>query len=200
MATKPKVFIIESLHPDDEGNDKLEGKNIAHLLKLHGKRPKYKYVRTKKEFEKAIKQFGKSNYRYLHISAHGDKDGLCTTNQDEISNLDLSKLLKPHLEGKRLFISACSMVNKNMAKEMILRTKCRSVVGPKKDIYFSDAVVCWQLIYHLMFSENSKSMSDKQLRKTLLKVQFVMPVRMSLFLKSDKNKQGYTGDLLKTDK
>ena len=178
----------------------LEGKSIVHLLRLHKKKPVYRYVRTKKQFVEALKDFGQSKYRYLHISAHGDKDGMCTTNQDEISNVELAKMLKPYLKNKRLFLSTCSMVNEKMAKEMILRTECISVVGPRKSIYFPDAVLYWQLLYHLMFDENDKGMSKLQLKNTLQKIQSLLPIKMSFFCISDKNKKGYTGDLLKPKK
>lgn len=67
-ATVADVYIIESLDPDDEGNGRLEGVFLSHVLRLHGKNPKYKYVRTRDGFEKAVLAFGKSNYRYLHLS------------------------------------------------------------------------------------------------------------------------------------
>ena len=33
--TKPDVFIIESLDPDDEGNGRFEGSIISNMLRLH---------------------------------------------------------------------------------------------------------------------------------------------------------------------
>ena len=139
MKTKPEVFIIESLDPDDEGNGRFEGSIISRILKLHGKSPKYRYVRTRAEFEKAVSQFGKSRYRYLHISAHAEPEGMCTTNQDEIDYDELAEILNPHLRGRRLFLSACSMVHEDLAKEIIPDSGCYSVVGPNEDILFSDA-------------------------------------------------------------
>ncbi len=84
MKIKPEVFIIESLDPDDEGNGRFEGSILARMLRLHEKSPKYRYVRTREQFEEAVEQFSNSRYRYLHISAHGDPEGMCTTNQEEI--------------------------------------------------------------------------------------------------------------------
>ncbi|GKQ49134.1 hypothetical protein [Pseudomonas syringae] len=97
MATTPDVFIIETLSPDDEGNGRFEGSIISSLLKLHGKKTIYCYVRTRQQFIQAIEQFGNSGYRYLHISAHGNKHGLVTTNQDEIDYKDLAEILRPHI-------------------------------------------------------------------------------------------------------
>jgi hypothetical protein len=197
MKTKPEVFIIETLDPDDEGNGRFEGSIISRMLKLHGKEPKYRYVRTRKDFKKAVKQFGKSQYRYLHISAHADEEGMCTTNQDEIDYDELAEIVNPHLNGRRLFLSACSMVHEDLAREIIPNSGCYSVVGPVEDIYFSDAAIVWSSIYHLMFSESPEKMSHKVLKEKLLKVCALFSVQFGYYSKSKKLKRGYTKDFLR---
>ena len=197
MSTKPEVFIIESLDPDDEGNGRFEGSIISRILKLHGKSPKYRYVRTREQFEKAVLQFGKSQYRYLHISAHAEPEGMCTTNQDEIDYDELAKILNPHLRGRRLFLSACSMVHEDLAKEIIPGSGCYSVIGPNEDILFSDAAILWSAIYHLMFSENDRAMSHAALKKHLTNTTKLFNVGISYFSKSKKLKRGYTKDILR---
>jgi hypothetical protein len=196
-STIADVFIIETLNPDDEGNGRLEGSSISHILRLHGKNPKYEYVRTREGFEAAVKNFGRSRYRYLHISAHADAEGMCTTNQDEIDYDELAELLKPHLKGKRLFLSACSMVHGDMAKEIIPKTGCYSVVGPKEDIEFSTAAVFWPAIYHLMFSHNDSSMKHVELKENLKRVTGLFDVDIGYYSASKKLPRGYTRDLLK---
>lgn len=196
MSTEPEVFIIESLHPDDEGNGRFEGSIISRILKLHDKSPKYRYVRTRDEFEKAVLQFGKSRYRYLHISAHADPEGMCTTNQDEIDYDELAEILIPHMRNRRLFLSACSMVHEDLAKEIIPNSGCYSVVGPNEDILFTDAAILWSSIYHLMFSENSQAMSHAVLKRHLKNTTNLFGVGISYFSKSNKLKRGYTKDIL----
>ena len=196
MSTLAEVFIIESLDPDDEGNGRFEGSIISRILRLHGKQPKYRYVRTREQFLKAVKQFGKSQYRYLHISAHADSDGMCTTNQDEIDFDELAEILAPHLSGRRLFVSACSMMHDDLAREVIPRSGCYSVVGPTEDVFFTDAAIVWSSIYHLMFSEDSDRMTHKHLKEKLTKVCELFQVRLGYYSKSKKLSRGYTKDLL----
>lgn len=196
-ATIADVFIIESLHPDDEGNGRFEGSSISHILRLHGKNPKYEYVRTREDFEAAVQRFSSSRYRYLHISAHADAEGMCTTNQDEIDYDELAELLKPHLKGKRLFLSACSMVHGDMAKEIIPKTGCYSVVGPKEDIKFSTAAVFWPAIYHLMFSHNGSAMKHRELKENLKRVTDLFEVDIGYYSASKVQPRGYTRDLLR---
>ena len=64
--SKPEVYIIESLGLDDE-NRRKEGEIISRTMRLSGKKPIYRYVRTQRELEYFVSDFAKSNYRYLHV-------------------------------------------------------------------------------------------------------------------------------------
>ena len=197
MATVPDVFVIESLDPDDEGNGRFEGSVVSHVLRLHGKHPKYSYVRTREQFEQAALDFGKSRYRYLHISAHAEPEGMCTTNQDEIDYDELAEILAPHLSGRRLFLSACSMVHEDMAKEIIPKTGCYSVVGPREDIPFTVAAVFWPALYHLMFTIKDNAISHGTLKENLSRVSDLFDTEIGYFSKSKRLKRGYTSDIMK---
>ena len=194
--TIPDVYIIESLDPDDEGNGRFEGSIISHVLRLHGKNPVYTYVRTRHCFEKAIIKFRKSGYRYLHISAHGDREGMCTTNQDEIDYDELAEMLSPALENRRLFLSACSMIHEEMAAEIIPTTSCVSIVGPRDDVEFTSAAVFWPAIYHLMFKKDGAMMRHQVLKETLKGVSSLFSVDVGYYSRSKKLKRGYTKDIL----
>lgn len=199
MNTIADVYIIESLDPDDEGNGRFEGVFLSHVLRLHGKNPKYQYVRTRREFKKAILKFGASRYRYLHLSCHGDREGLCTTNQDDIDFDELAELLQPHMEGRRLFVSACKMVHSNLAKAVIPASGCNSVVGPVENIAFTDSAVVWAAIYHLAFSEDTEIITRSNLQTKLKKACELFDVSFAYYAKSSTEKRRYTRDLLADD-
>ncbi|REF73451.1 hypothetical protein [Paracoccus versutus] len=190
LRTKADVFIIESLDPDDEGNGRFEGGVISQILRLHRKQPLYRYVRTIEEFKAAVKEFGKSRYRYLHISAHGDPEGLCTTNQETIDFDELGDMLRPHLKGRRLFLSACSMVHNDMAAYVIPKTECFSIMGPEDDIEFHRAALFWASLYHLMFLKDAEKFNRARLTETLTKASALFEVNIKLFCRSD-NKKGF---------
>lgn len=195
---KPEVFIIESLDPDDEGNGRFEGAIISRILDMHGKATKYRYVRTRKQFEIAVKQFGKSRYRYLHISCHADAEGMCTTNQEEIDFDELAEILNPHLADRRLFLSACEMVHKDLAKAIIPKSGCFSVIGPNEPVRFADAAILWSALYHLMFSHSSEAMRRAELRVFLERTCELFQVNMSYFSMDISAPGGMTRDLLLT--
>lgn len=197
MSTKADIFIIESLSPDDEGNGRFEGQVISHVARLHGKQPAYRYVRTRDAFEKAIKAFLRSDFRYLHISAHADREGIATTNQDEVSNRDVGEMLGKRFADRRLFLSACSIVHKQMAADIIPVTGCYSVVGPRQDIGFAEAAVFWPAMYHLMFERDARAMSRATLATNLKKVAALFDVEIGYYARSASRKSGFSTDILK---
>jgi len=194
--TEPKVFIIESLDFKDEEKKLFEGHIISDILRLSKIETKYYYVRTKKEFEKVVGLFYESNYRYLHISCHGgeNKDAIWTT-IDEISFSELGEILEVNLYHKRLFLSACSVVNKKLAEQVISKTQCYSIIGPKNDIAFRDAAIMWASFYHLMFNKNAKKMVREGLIENLQKVvnAFGQPLNYYSISKS----KGFKNDVIK---
>jgi hypothetical protein len=196
MATRPDIFIIESLGPHDEGNGRFEGPIIAHIARLHGKSPSYHYVRNRKDFAKAVKAFAKSDYRYLHISAHADREGIATTNLDEVSNAALAKMLGSEVAGRRVFFSACSIIHEEMAGAIIPPTQLYSVIGPRDDIGFAQAAVFWPAVYHLMFEHDARAMARPTLVRNLKKVARLFDVDIGYFGRSASRKSGFSKDIL----
>jgi len=180
--TEPKVFIIESLGFKDEKKNLFEGQIISSILSLSKIESQYYYIRTKKEFEKVLGLFYDSNYRYLHISCHGgeNKDSIWTT-LDEIHFEELGDLLEVNLYNKRLFLSACSVVNKRLAEQVIQKANCYSIIGPKHDIEFRDATIMWASFYHLMFKNDATRMGREALTKNLQKIVDAFGQEMNYF-------------------
>jgi hypothetical protein len=147
----PEVFIIESLRFDDEEEENYEGQIISNILKLNNKQSKYYYIRTKKELRAVLVKFRDSNYRYLHLSCHANKQEMATT-LDLIPFDELSTILRPYLRERRLFVSACEMVNINLASLLLPGSGCFSLMGPATKVAFSDAAIIWASLYHLMFN------------------------------------------------
>lgn len=165
-TTLPEVYIIESLNP---GNFR-EGEMIKKILESGGRHPKYKYVLTKNDFIEAIQEFGKGNFRYLHLSSHGNKNQLCF----EFGNmdfLDFGKYVNPYLEGKRVFISACEAVNtidKRLTKSLINDGKCVSVIGFDTEIRFDVAGLFWSNFYFLGYEDNDQNQDKIQITRKII--------------------------------
>jgi hypothetical protein len=128
----------------------------------------YVYIRSRKELEALAKEFGRSDFRYLHISCHGNERGFATT-LDFIRSDDMANLLAPHLNGRRLFISSCLATNSTFAHSLLARSECLSILGPKDTIYFDDAAIFWSSFYHLMFKTNPTAMHGDEIESTVAK-------------------------------
>ena len=178
------VFIVETLDPDDEGNGRCEGVVISQILRLHGKEPVYRYVRTRKQFKRAIKEFGESKCRYLHISSHANKKRMITTNGDKISFRELAIILKKIIRGKRLFLSACLMTNDDLASEIFGKTRCLSILGPTGKVKFTVSAVLWPALYHLMFSALDDGMRNVELKKNSKSLAKLFEEEMRLYIRS----------------
>lgn len=188
--TTAEVFIIESLEFDDEKKGNFEGKFLSQMLNFEDKKPLYYYIRTKVELQEVMKLFKESNYRYLHISCHGNSEALYTT-LDQLPFPELGRIINPFLAGRRVFVSACHAVNRDLARAIIPSSGCYSVVGPIDDIYFGHAAIIWASFYHLMFELDRKKMKRREMLNTLTKLVQMFDVPLDYFSISKKSPNGY---------
>lgn len=157
MPTKtvPEVFIIESLHEDDVETHRV-GHIIEQILLMNDMKPKYKYVETYPELHEAMNEFSKSNYRYLHLSFHGNENSF----EAQFGNLPFNQLpqIDHILRGKRVFTSSCKAVNHlnhELADVLLHNTGCKSLIGSYEDISFNDAAQFWSTFYYLCFRDQT---------------------------------------------
>jgi hypothetical protein len=196
IKTLPKVFIIESLTFPDEKSDRFEGKFLSHILKLGSIDSEYFYIRTKKEFKEVLRIFNSSNFRYLHLSCHGNEDGLTTT-LDGLLHSEFALVTKNHLENRRLFLSACSATNRNFAESVIPSSGCLSMIGPATDIRFNDAAIIWASFYHLIFKANRTGMNRSDILPVLKKIVQTFEIQMNYYSVDNIDKSGVKEALIK---
>ena len=168
--THAGVFIIESLRFSDEKKRRFEGQILRDMLTLSGKRVEYWYVRTWKELTDDIFQrFYDSKLRYLHLSCHGNSTHVCLT-LDDVPFEEFGEEIRHYLTERRLFVSACEVVNNAFSEAVNPEEECYSIIGPRDDIRFDDAAVMWASFYHLMLRD-SKVMGSQQIRATFARLE-----------------------------
>jgi hypothetical protein len=174
------VFIIESLDFEDETEGWYEGKILQSILSMSRKKAEYTYIRTDKELCAVLKHFQRSGLKYLHISCHGDKKsfGLAL---DSLSFRQVADRLAPYMDGKRLFASACEVVNETFAKEIFERTGCLSVIGPSATHNFDDLALMWATFYHLMFRRDRHRMKGSDIKEVIKTIERTFDIRFSYF-------------------
>jgi hypothetical protein len=167
--TKFSLYIIESLDFDDEARRR-EGRILRDILRLADHKVRYVYIRTKKELEEVLHQFYDSESRYLHLSCHGDQANVQLT-IDRIPFGEFSEIVRPFLRQRRLFVSACEVVNDALAEALLPNSECHSLIGPNFKINMDDAVLIWSSFYHLMFRDpETKVMKSGKIRWALRRV------------------------------
>ena len=149
--TKFSLFIIESLDFDDEKRRR-EGRILRDILRMSDHTVHYIYIRTARELEVALDQFQDAGSRYLHVSSHGNTTSVGLT-LDTIPFHEFGEMVVPYLRERRLFMSACSVVNSDLARVILPGSGCHSLIGPSYNIDFDDAVMMWATFYHLMFRD-----------------------------------------------
>lgn len=165
--TYPEVFIIESLNLEDEAANRFEGKVLADILRMCGKEPKYFYFRTKDELVMLSQLFRESDYRFLHVSCHGNAASISTT-LDDVSYIEFSNIFENNLRNRRLFVSACELGNELFSTVVFGKNKgMYSVAGPVDKIAFSEAVGFWGAFYTKIFAENGYFVKNVSVRSAM---------------------------------
>ena len=180
--TIPEVYIIETLDVDDEEHRR-EGEVITKVLRMAGKAPRYRYVRTAKELRHFASEFGSSGCRYLHVSCHGNV-GVFGLTLDNLSDVEFAEIVGPHLDKRRLFLSTCLATTSDFAQLVFDRSECFSVAGPVDSIGFTDAALFWSTFYHLMFKTSSQSMKRNAILENITKAATCIDERLRLFTPS----------------
>ena len=165
--TIPQVFIIESLRFEDEDDGTLEGKVLADVLHMCGKKPIYYYFRTEKELIALAQKFDESGYRYLHLSCHGNNKSVAST-LDSIGFERLSNIFRGKLKRRRLFASACEVGTEHFS-DLIGKANpgMHSIAAPVDSIHFDVAVAFWSAFYVKAFRTDHRAMKAAHIASIL---------------------------------
>ncbi len=174
--TKPDVFILESLSPEDEKENRYEGEIIRNILRLAGKNPAYYYFRTENELKHLVGLFRESQCRFLHISSHASDTHIGTT-FGKLTYFQFSEIFQGHLQLRRLFFSACNTGNENLVKTLLLKNKgMHSFVALTHLINFDQAAAIWSTLYISLFAKDSQSVKHGDIERRLKLLKGLFPV------------------------
>lgn len=186
--TEPYIFFIESFKPSEKER---EGEVIHRVLRdFKEKKCCYRFVNNTQDFQKALNEFNRTGYRYLHISCHGSRRGI-TVGEERIRLETLSKLLQGVMTNKRLFLSSCLTTNEEFRDKYFIETAARSVLGFYDKVYFDDAVVFWVTFYHLVFNEDFINIANENLEKISRKIATMLRLKMRLIIRDKTQKKGF---------
>ena len=165
--TFPEVFILESMDLPSERRGVFEGRILADMLELCGKIPEYFYFRTRRELEFFAEEFSRSQYRFLHLSCHGDGVGLHTT-FEKIQYSEFAQIFHGRLRNRRLFVSACETGNELFVETVRGANRgMHSIVSPRSKIATGSAVAMWCAMYMRSFYRGPDVMRVSDIRNAL---------------------------------
>jgi hypothetical protein len=156
------VHIVESPRDSDLLNDRTEGRLLREALRLADIPHRYNLVTTAETFEESLgtrlKQavLDLNQLPILHLSMHGNNDGVALTNDQFLSWANLRKSLTPLTEAVqgRLLIcmSSCfSSMGCRMAMHEDKEHPFWALIGNTGSVSWSDAAVAYITFYHLFF-------------------------------------------------
>lgn len=152
------VFIVESLHPDDLLAGRTEGRLLQEGLALIGLRCEYRLSVDSSTFGKALGQFlrhaqASESFPILHLSVHGNDDGIALTSGVHYDWDAVRELLLPvnRVLGGNLFLSLSSCHGASgcqMAMSTETDLPFRGLLSHFGNVGFADAAVAYTVFYH----------------------------------------------------
>jgi hypothetical protein len=172
------VFIIESYEEGPARSGQLDGQALRRMLNVCRVPHRYRFVRTPMGLKRAIADFRRSNYCFLHLSCHGNERHFQLQDR-KVSFAQLAALVGPVLRDRRLFLSVCKAGRLELAERFITRYGCCSVLGTPNDICMDEAAVFWNTFYYFMNRVPGDTVRDHAMLAALR--------RMSRFFKQEWN-------------
>lgn len=150
MTIKRGVRIIECLGNDDPGS---EGKLLKHVFNLMEIESSYCHVSSIEDF---IYKIADSDYKYIHISAHGSTGGEEKRFKGWWTpNGTGTKSKMAQLVGKvkatAIISTACRSGTNGFGRYVVDQLGCPFFIGPEKDARFYNASLFSHIFYHKLF-------------------------------------------------
>ncbi len=150
---KFKLFIAESVFPEDFYGDKREGHVVEAMAHVLHWKATYKIALSAETLSRAIKAASSGAYDILHISCHGDTEGIQVTDKTELSWDELADCFQ---EAERmpqaLVISSCVGGDGGIARAFRDRKRRPNVIfgaegKASRRITFTGACITWPILY-----------------------------------------------------
>jgi hypothetical protein len=161
-SKKPFVYIIESPKPEDLLDNRFEGRVLEEALGLAEIPYSYSLSISKEMFVRCMgprlsnEILRLRSLPILHLSMHGDQNGIALTDGEHIEWSELAELIRPLvkiLKGRLIIsLSACySAAGCRMAMTNSSDLPFGLLVGSLSQVAWADAAVAYVAFYHRLF-------------------------------------------------
>ena len=215
-----RIYIIESPSAEDLRENRKEGDALFHALKLSDMDVSYQLAINEEAFRKALNFIVEDFYNkkgklhampYIHISAHGDEDGIelsdgeyfdwcdfeeCLSNiNKKIGNVMLGPGLPSTVSRITLCFSACK--GYNSFKIHTENTVCpfQATIGPTDDIEWADSLTAFITFYHQ--TNYKRNTADKAVK--VMNISADLKGVFKIYVSPEVDKAGKANKALNTD-
>jgi hypothetical protein len=163
------VFIIESSYPKDFYRQQLDGIAAQGILNILGVRNKLRFALDLKHFESAIAEAKARNYAVIHLSCHGDKNGVALANGDQLSWDEFADSFQRNdLCPKALVMSSCCGATRGIRKVFENKAKRPAIIfGSSDERSYGEYTVAWAILYHRFKEDGINKDSAQQALKEI---------------------------------
>jgi hypothetical protein len=171
--TNLKVFIAESVFPEDFYDGDREGHVVEAIVRLLRCKASYKIVLNAKMLRKAIGAASENDYDIFHLSCHGDENGIQLTDETELSWDELADCFqKARQTPEALVVSSCVGGDRGIARAFQDRERRpRVIVGTegkrKHRITFPGACISWPILYTVLATRGITAKAFKDAVNTM---------------------------------
>jgi len=155
--TKLKVFIVESVSPEDFYARHWEGHVVEEIVRLLNGKTCYRIVLNRNLLRKAIKTASESGYGIFHLSCHGDEEGIQLSDRKNVSWEELAESFqKAATMPKALILSSCVGGDVGIARVFKEYKRRPDVIfgaeaSEKKHLLtFPGACISWPILYTVL--------------------------------------------------
>jgi hypothetical protein len=144
-----KVLVIESNDSEDFYDGRLDGVLTAELLKLMHAKPKLRYALDLKHFKKSVTEASQNKYDVIHVSCHGNDDGIVLANNARLNWNDFVDCFQQG-DGcpSALVMSSCCGATAGIGEAFARADKRPDIIfGSTDSRHFDEYAVAWALLY-----------------------------------------------------
>lgn len=151
-----KVYIVDSNYPEDHFGDRADGVTALHILKALGINADLRLALDREHFRRAVTRALKARCDVLHVSTHGNAEGIATCNDVRGSGRTEGFLWEEfvglfqdsHQAPTALVMSACNGASAGLAEAFTsANSRPKLIIGSTDKRYPADYVAAWALLY-----------------------------------------------------
>lgn len=176
---KLKVFVAESVSPDEFYDRHWEGHVVEEIVRLLSGKTAYRIVMNASLLDRAIKSASENAYDIFHLSCHGDEKGIQLSDRTNISWEDLAESFQEADQMPRaLILSSCVGGHRGIAGAFTGRKRRPEVIfgaEAKEDknlLTFPGACISWPILYTALATGG---MNPKAFKDAVKKMNLITP-------------------------